>query len=137
VEKDGKPPVAFAIADLVDNSLAATRDNVAAGRARNITVSFVRGRSAEDSLIAVCDNGQAMSNAALRNWCAHAPLARARRRIGASRAGLVWREGPVRQGYWLSAAPCADAGGPGCAQGRDEPDCGGPRAHGWPLGRRV
>ena len=86
MEKEGKAPVAFAIADLVDNALAATRGNVAAGRGRDITITFVRGRSAEDSLIAVCDNGRAMTAADLRNWCAPASRARAFRAMGAPAA---------------------------------------------------
>ena len=83
MEKEGKAPVAFAIADLVDNALAATRGNVAASRGRDITIAFVRGRAPEDSLIAVCDNGRAMTAADLRNWCAPASRARGCRGEGA------------------------------------------------------
>ena len=69
VERGGKAPVAFALSDLLDNALAATRENPAAGRERALTVSFLHGPTAADSHIVVSDNGRAMSAATLRQWC--------------------------------------------------------------------
>lgn len=68
VEKNGKAPVAFALSDLVDNSLLATH-GMAAGRQRRIVISFVRGRSAADSLLSIADNGRGMTRDVLEVWC--------------------------------------------------------------------
>lgn len=103
MEKEGKAPVAFALADLVDNSLAATHDNAGAGLPRDITVAFVRGRTAEDSLVVVTDNGRAMNVPQLRDWCVLAPRGAARGRLTvALRRGAPRREGPVP--FWRICA---------------------------------
>ena len=74
VEKSGKAPVAFALSDLVDNALAATLHNAATGRPRNITVAFVRGRNAAESLRSVNDNGCAMTCEELKQWRVLSPF---------------------------------------------------------------
>jgi hypothetical protein len=101
VEKNGKAPVAFALSDLIDNALAATRDNAAARRRRCITVAFVRGRSAAESLIAVTDNGRAMTADGLKGWCARAHE-RLVSRVRACLHGFTFSDGP-----FLWAHACA------------------------------
>jgi len=69
VERGGKAPVAFALSDLLDNSLLATRDNPAAGRLRCLKVTLVLGARAEESYIVVSDNGLGMTTETLKQWC--------------------------------------------------------------------
>ena len=62
----GHHPFAYALAELIDNSLRATRNATSANQSRKITISFVTGRSG--GLICVQDNGSGMSKQALNEW---------------------------------------------------------------------
>ena len=66
----GHHPFAYALAELIDNSLTATRNTAYPGQPRNITISFVtKGTaSALKGLICVQDNGSGMSKEALNEW---------------------------------------------------------------------
>ena len=69
----GHHPLAFALAELIDNSLRATKSNhqpIAAGssRPRSITVSILLGGPQQGGLICVKDNGSGMSVQELNNW---------------------------------------------------------------------
>ncbi len=69
----GQHPFAFALAELIDNALRATKGN--GERPRAITVSLVLGdtggrgdRAADAGLIAVRDNGCGMTTKELNDW---------------------------------------------------------------------
>ena len=66
----GHHPFAYALAELIDNSLRATRNVTCPGQPRTITISFVtRGlASSRKGLICVRDNGLGMSKQALNDW---------------------------------------------------------------------
>ena len=66
----GHHPFAYALAELIDNSLRATRDMTSPGQPRTITISFVTGgpASSRKGLICVRDNGSGMSKQALNDW---------------------------------------------------------------------
>lgn len=59
----GHQPSAFALAELIDNALRATKGNGAAGRQRSITVSLVLPEKggASTGLVCVKDNGVGMT----------------------------------------------------------------------------
>ena len=62
----GHHPFAYALAELIDNSLRATRTATDDRNPRRITISFVTGRSG--GLICVQDNGVGMTKQALNEW---------------------------------------------------------------------
>ena len=66
----GHHPFAYALAELIDNSLRATRKVVRFDQPRTITISFVTCGSggARKGLICVRDNGSGMSKEALNDW---------------------------------------------------------------------
>ena len=66
----GHHPFAYALAELIDNSLRATRNVARLDQPRTITISFVtRGSAgARKGLICVRDNGSGMSKEALNEW---------------------------------------------------------------------
>ena len=66
----GHHPFAYALAELIDNSLRATRNVVRLAQPRTITISFVTCGSAgaRKGLICVRDNGCGMSKEALNEW---------------------------------------------------------------------
>lgn len=66
----GHHPFAYALAELIDNSLRATRNVPHLEQLRTITISFVtRGPAgARKGLICVRDNGSGMSKEALNDW---------------------------------------------------------------------
>lgn len=70
LESQGHHPFAYALAELIDNSLRATRDVTLPGQSRTITISFVTSGSASSrkGLICVRDNGSGMSKEALTDW---------------------------------------------------------------------
>ena len=70
LESQGHHPFAYALAELIDNSLRATRDVTLPGQSRTITISFVTSGSASSrkGLICVRDNGSGMSKEALNDW---------------------------------------------------------------------
>lgn len=67
----GKAPVAFALSDLIDNALRATKGNAAAGRPRRISVSLLEGPRGMS--ICVADNGEGMTKRTLNSWRACLP----------------------------------------------------------------
>lgn len=64
----GHHPLAFALAELIDNALRATKANDAAGRRRAITVSLATDERAGRGLVAVRDNGCGMGVSELGSW---------------------------------------------------------------------
>ncbi|GBF97420.1 hypothetical protein Rsub_09586 [Raphidocelis subcapitata] len=62
----GHHPLAFALAELVDNALRATKGNTS--RPRSIVVSLVVDDTASRGLVAVRDNGVGMTPQELNNW---------------------------------------------------------------------
>jgi two-component sensor histidine kinase len=62
----GYHPLAFALAELVDNSLRATKAN--ADCARSITVSLVTDDAGSQGMVCVRDNGSGMTTQELNNW---------------------------------------------------------------------
>lgn len=70
VASQGHHPFAYALAELIDNSLRATRDVNRPDQPRTITISFVtRGPpGACKGLICVRDNGSGMTKEALNEW---------------------------------------------------------------------
>ena len=66
----GHHPFAYALAELIDNSLRATRQASHPDQCRKIIISFVtKGSNSNLSgLICVRDNGSGMNKQALREW---------------------------------------------------------------------
>eukprot|EP00775_Hariotina_reticulata_P002831 gene2831-3124_t len=62
----GQHPLAFALAELVDNSLRATKANKQ--QPRSITVSLVTDDKAQHGMVCVRDNGSGMNVQELSNW---------------------------------------------------------------------
>lgn len=62
--------MAFALSDLIDNALRATKNNAANGRPRRIAVSLLEGPNGMS--ICVSDNGEGMSKRTLNSWRARA-----------------------------------------------------------------
>lgn len=63
----GQHPLPYAIAELVDNSLQATRQNHLRGVQRDVEVTFLVG-SRGGAFISVWDNGRGMTAAELGQW---------------------------------------------------------------------
>ncbi|KAI8466921.1 MAG: hypothetical protein J3K34DRAFT_524164 [Monoraphidium minutum] len=64
----GHHPLAFALAELVDNALRATKGNRRVDRPRSIVVSLVMDEAASRGLVVVRDNGVGMTPQELNNW---------------------------------------------------------------------
>lgn len=73
----GHHPLAFALSELIDNALSATKANggsnssgitQASRKQRNITVSLLTSSSSDVGLICVSDNGCGMSPKELNQW---------------------------------------------------------------------
>lgn len=62
----GYHPLAFALAELIDNSLRATKGNQQ--RPRSITVSLITDDKGSAGAICVSDNGSGMTTQELNNW---------------------------------------------------------------------
>jgi hypothetical protein len=62
----GYHPLAFALAELVDNALRATKGNT--DRPRSIAVSLITDDSGSKGMVCVRDNGSGMSTQELNNW---------------------------------------------------------------------
>ena len=62
----GYHPLAFALAELIDNSLRATKGNME--RPRSITVSLITDDKGSQGVICVSDNGSGMKTQELNNW---------------------------------------------------------------------
>ncbi|XP_030830808.1 structural maintenance of chromosomes flexible hinge domain-containing protein 1 [Strongylocentrotus purpuratus] len=62
---EGQNPLPFAIAELIDNSLAATVDNVGP---RNIEIRLYLDETGDKSMVCVLDNGKGMTTRELNNW---------------------------------------------------------------------
>jgi hypothetical protein len=62
----GYHPLAFALAELVDNSLRATKGNRECPR--SITVSLITDDNGSKGVICVSDNGSGMNTQELNNW---------------------------------------------------------------------
>jgi hypothetical protein len=62
----GYHPLAFALAELIDNSLRATKGN--SERPRSITVSLITDDKGSQGVICVSDNGSGMTTQELNNW---------------------------------------------------------------------
>jgi sensor histidine kinase regulating citrate/malate metabolism len=62
----GHHPLAFALAELIDNALRATKGNVE--RPRSITVSLVTDEKSSKGMVCVRDNGSGMAVQELNNW---------------------------------------------------------------------
>jgi len=62
----GYHPLAFALAELIDNALRATKGNKE--RPRSITVSLITDDKGSQGAICVSDNGSGMSTQELNNW---------------------------------------------------------------------
>ncbi|XP_071952834.1 structural maintenance of chromosomes flexible hinge domain-containing protein 1-like [Antedon mediterranea] len=65
---EGQNPLPFAFAELIDNSLAATSNNVGT---RRIELKLFFDDSMGKNMIVVCDNGQGMTSKALQNWAVY------------------------------------------------------------------
>lgn len=68
--RQGHHPFAYALAELIDNSLRATRHATQPNQSRTITISFVTKGTANNpkGLISVQDNGSGMTKQALNEW---------------------------------------------------------------------
>jgi len=67
----GRAPFAFAVAELVDNDLRATRAAAAAANTstrRTIEITFATDAACTSGLVSVWDNGTGMSTASLADW---------------------------------------------------------------------
>ena len=69
----GEPSLTYAIAELIDNSLSATKNNIAANKGRNIEVRVYWDRETPENrpnntVIVVMDNGCGMNNEGLETW---------------------------------------------------------------------
>lgn len=62
----GYHPLAFALAELIDNALRATKANRECPR--NITVSLITDDKGSQGVICVSDNGSGMNTQELSNW---------------------------------------------------------------------
>eukprot|EP00878_Enallax_costatus_P028476 GHUV01030760.1.p1 GENE.GHUV01030760.1~~GHUV01030760.1.p1 ORF type:complete len:246 (+),score=76.14 GHUV01030760.1:367-1104(+) len=62
----GHAPLAFALAELIDNALRATKSN--RDRPRSITISLVTDEKASRGMVCVRDNGCGMTVQELNNW---------------------------------------------------------------------
>jgi signal transduction histidine kinase len=62
----GHHPLAFALAELIDNALRATKGNTE--RPRSITVSLVTDDKSSKGMVCVRDNGSGMTVQELNNW---------------------------------------------------------------------
>lgn len=62
----GYHPLAFALAELIDNALRATKGNKQ--RPRSITVSLVTDDKGSKGMVCVRDNGSGMTVQELNNW---------------------------------------------------------------------
>jgi hypothetical protein len=62
----GYHPLAFALAELIDNALRATKGNKQ--RPRSITVSLITDDKGSAGVICVSDNGSGMNTQELNNW---------------------------------------------------------------------
>jgi len=62
----GQHPLAFALAELIDNALRATKAN--RQQPRSITVSLVTDDKAQHGMVCVRDNGSGMNVQELSNW---------------------------------------------------------------------
>jgi signal transduction histidine kinase len=62
----GHHPLAFALAELIDNALRATKGN--SERPRSITVSLVTDEKGGKGMVCVRDNGSGMTVQELNNW---------------------------------------------------------------------
>ena len=62
----GYHPLAFALAELIDNSLRATKGNMQ--RPRSITVSLITDDKGSAGAICVSDNGSGMNTQELNKW---------------------------------------------------------------------
>eukprot|EP00057_Strongylocentrotus_purpuratus_P019491 XP_011673965.1 PREDICTED: structural maintenance of chromosomes flexible hinge domain-containing protein 1 [Strongylocentrotus purpuratus] len=61
----GQNPLPFAIAELIDNSLSATVNNVGP---RNIEIRLYLDETGDKSMVCVLDNGKGMTTRELNNW---------------------------------------------------------------------
>lgn len=70
VLSQGHHPFAYALAELIDNALRATRQALHPNQSRRITISFVTKGSGSNlkGLICVQDNGSGMTKQALNDW---------------------------------------------------------------------